>query len=302
MALTLRTQSHIVVVDSRPRDYDELASLAGEWQWHLHFLTTARAAVTFLRRARADLWMINARLSDMSGFTLYEILREQVAGASTIIVSDQYDAQEERLTCGGGAILYVCKGPAHSIAFRSLLQSLTIPGGHESGAPLTGGLLESMARPVADSAAKRMPSRRVPIDVSATHIFTESSPVVTHKPATIRTTFYPRCNHVSILQTSCRSGFRRLFRQPVSRQSETPTGTHDASSIAADGPSQDPQRHAPPPKTSICLVTLEDATGEAATARLELCTLQRLLPALPAGQLCNTEDEACVAQTSRERQ
>ena len=31
MALTLRTQSHIVVVDSRPRDYDELASLAGEW-------------------------------------------------------------------------------------------------------------------------------------------------------------------------------------------------------------------------------------------------------------------------------
>ena len=69
-----------------------------------------------------------------------------------MIVSDQYDAQEEWLTCGGGAIFYVCKGSAHSIAFRSLLQSLTTPDGHEIGTPLSGGLLESIAPPVADSA------------------------------------------------------------------------------------------------------------------------------------------------------
>jgi DNA-binding response OmpR family regulator len=152
MARALKPESHIVVVDSRPRDYHDLASMAGEWQWHVHFLTTARAAITFLRRARADLWMINTWLPDMSGFTLYETLRDQVAGASAMIVSDRYDPEDERLACRGGAILYVCKGPADSIDCRSLLQSLTTGDRNESAAQPTCELLNSIARPVADPA------------------------------------------------------------------------------------------------------------------------------------------------------
>jgi DNA-binding response OmpR family regulator len=158
MAPLLRTQSHIVVVDSRPRDYHELTSLAEDWQWHIHFLTTARGAVTFLRRARADLWMINARLPDMSGFALYEILREQVDGASAMIVSDQYDVQDERLACGCGATLYVCKGSEFSIACRSLLQSLATPAGNESGNPLHTEFLELITRPVVDSVSQAFPN------------------------------------------------------------------------------------------------------------------------------------------------
>lgn len=124
MARALQSESQIVVVDSQPRDYHDLASLAGEQLWHIHFLTTARAAVTFLRQARADLWLINVWLPDMSGFALHEILRDQVAGTPAMIISDYYDAEDERLACRGGAVLYLCKDPAHSIDSRLLLELL----------------------------------------------------------------------------------------------------------------------------------------------------------------------------------
>ena len=43
MRLLRHAQSHIVIVDAHPEDYRDLASLAGVYQWHVHFLTTAGA-------------------------------------------------------------------------------------------------------------------------------------------------------------------------------------------------------------------------------------------------------------------
>ena len=124
MALALmQSESHIVVVDARPEDYHDLACLAGERQWHVHLLTTARAAITFNGRARADLWFINACLPEMSGFALCEILEGQVRRGPAFIISDQYEPEHERLACQCG-VAYLAKSPGHSIDCRWLLQLL----------------------------------------------------------------------------------------------------------------------------------------------------------------------------------
>jgi DNA-binding response OmpR family regulator len=124
MSGLLQTQSHIVVVDSRPVDYRNLPRLAGEYGWHIHFLTSARAAIRFAKSTGADLWLISARLADMCGFELFESLRGQLVGKPVFIVSDEYDPEEERRACRCGAALYLCKGTTGVIQGDALLELL----------------------------------------------------------------------------------------------------------------------------------------------------------------------------------
>jgi DNA-binding response OmpR family regulator len=124
MALTLRPQSHVVVVDRQPTGYHGLVELAEEHDWHVHFLTSARAALHFAGRLSADLWMVHVSLPEMSGFDLYEILREQVVEATAFMVSDQYNSDDEHRACRIGAALYLCKDAERSIDCEPLLKSL----------------------------------------------------------------------------------------------------------------------------------------------------------------------------------
>jgi DNA-binding response OmpR family regulator len=135
MAGLLQFQSHIVVADSRPADYRNLPRLAGEHGWHVHFLTSATAAIRFVRSTGVDLWMIGVRLHDMSGFELFETLREQLLGTPVFIVAERYDSEEERRACSCGAALYLCKsesGVVHGDALLDFLagqrQTLAEPG------------------------------------------------------------------------------------------------------------------------------------------------------------------------------
>ena len=124
MVRSLRSQSHIVVTDARPKDYRDLGLLAGEYGWHVHFLTGGRAAIQFARPSSADLWMINVRLPEMSGFDLMEIVRDRVPGVPVFLVADQYDSEEERRACRYGAALYLCKDSTRSIDCKPLLELL----------------------------------------------------------------------------------------------------------------------------------------------------------------------------------
>jgi len=124
MSSLLQTQSHVVVVDSRPADYRNLPRLAGEHGWHVHILTSARAAVRFCKSTGVDLWMIGVRLSDMSGFELFETLREQLLGTPVFIVSEKYDPEEERRACSCGAALYLCKSATGVVQGDALLELL----------------------------------------------------------------------------------------------------------------------------------------------------------------------------------
>jgi DNA-binding NtrC family response regulator len=134
MTSLLKRQSHIVVVDSRPIDYRNLPRLAGEYGWHVHFLTSARAAVRFFKSSGVDLWIIGVRLPDMSGFELFETLHDQLLGVPAFIVADQYDPDEERRACSLGAALYLCKSASGVIHDDALLDLLV---GQPQGVPAT---------------------------------------------------------------------------------------------------------------------------------------------------------------------
>jgi DNA-binding response OmpR family regulator len=135
MSSLLQFQSHIVVVDSRPIDYRNLPRLAGEYGWHVHFLTNARAAVRFVKSSGIDLWIIGVRLPDMSGFELFEMLRDQLLGTPVFIVAEQYDADEERRACSCGATFYLCKGASGVIQGDALMDVLL---GRREGAAVSG--------------------------------------------------------------------------------------------------------------------------------------------------------------------
>ncbi len=126
MVRPLRNQSHIVVTDARPKDYRNLAQLAGEYGWHVHLLTSGRAAIQFARPNSADLWMVNVRLPEMSGFDLLEILRDRVPGVPVFLVADEYHSDDERRACGCGAALYLCKDAARTIDCKPILERLMV--------------------------------------------------------------------------------------------------------------------------------------------------------------------------------
>src|SRR5262245_37175446 len=120
----LHAQSHIVVVDAQPVAYRGLVRLAGEHGWHAHLLTCGRAAIRLARFASVDLWMIAIGLPDMSGFDLVQMLRQQPLPPRVFLVSDAYDAKEERGACACGAALYLCKSSAGSVDCNLLLDLL----------------------------------------------------------------------------------------------------------------------------------------------------------------------------------
>jgi DNA-binding response OmpR family regulator len=136
MTLSLEVESHLVVVDARPRDYRDLPALASDGQWHLHCLTTGRALTTFIRRANASLWIVNANVSDATGAFLLQTVREYSSKALLFVVSDRYDAEHEWMACQWGAALYLCKDDAGELQLRPFLapsrlcrQAVTSPGG-----------------------------------------------------------------------------------------------------------------------------------------------------------------------------
>jgi PleD family two-component response regulator len=150
MTLSLRSQSQIVVADARPHDYQELTRLAVEHGWHVHLLTSARAVLRLTGCLPIDLYLVNARLPDMSGFDLFEMLRDQVTTAQVFIVSDSYDDEDERRACRHGAALYLCKGPNRCVDFGGLLDFLLDQREPNANSPLMApsvGSVDSLPQP-----------------------------------------------------------------------------------------------------------------------------------------------------------
>jgi len=141
VTLSLRLQSQIIVADARPHDYQELSLLAVQHGWQVHLLTSARAVLRLTHFMPADLYLVNALLPDMSGFDLFEMLRDRIPTARVFIVSDSYNDEDERLACRCGADLYVCKGSNHSVDFSALLDFVSgQQGSRQVAGPVTAPL------------------------------------------------------------------------------------------------------------------------------------------------------------------
>jgi DNA-binding response OmpR family regulator len=119
--MQLKHQAHIVVVDSHPRDYRGLTMLVGEQGWHLHFLTSGRAALRFNTGNTVELWLINVTLPDLSGIELMQSLRGR-NDARFFIVANSYEPRYEREACEQGADLFVCKDANNRLDCKAMLE------------------------------------------------------------------------------------------------------------------------------------------------------------------------------------
>lgn len=68
--------SNIVVVDSQPQDYETLIARASDWSYQFQVFTSGSQAMQASLALFDGLWLINTRLSDMSGIELLLLIRE----------------------------------------------------------------------------------------------------------------------------------------------------------------------------------------------------------------------------------
>ena len=99
----------VVVVDPNPLAYMSFAECIVTSKPGARFLTTGRAALRQAVELSVELFVINTRLPDMSGFDLIEMLGQQFHRVPIFVVSDQYREMDERNSLRLGARRYLCK-------------------------------------------------------------------------------------------------------------------------------------------------------------------------------------------------
>lgn len=102
------TESINIVVDPHASAYDDLVQSGSPRR--LKLLESARAALKVATKERATVWFINIRLPDMSGFELYELLRDRCRGARFVLVGDDYRVDDE-IKARTAGVSYLCKPP-----------------------------------------------------------------------------------------------------------------------------------------------------------------------------------------------
>ena len=108
VTMTSTTPAMIFVVDPNVGDYAALTRLVANGTRTLRFLLTGHDALRIAASGPPDLWIINVRLPDMSGFHLVEML-EAHDGCRIFMVTDAYRAEDEIRALSLGVALYLCK-------------------------------------------------------------------------------------------------------------------------------------------------------------------------------------------------
>ena len=119
----------IIVVDPACDRYAEFVQAAQEGEIGLHFCCDGQSAVRMAQRFRADIWLVNAELPDMSGFDLLDMLSPHVLQGAVdpllsgsrisldqigfgmrsgiYVVSESYEVAEEQASLSAGIAGYL---------------------------------------------------------------------------------------------------------------------------------------------------------------------------------------------------
>lgn len=109
MIRSIRRDTTVYVVDSKPSDYRHLVRDNDDGQRTFAFLNDARSALRVNPTSSDAVWIINLDLPDMSGLDLYSMLRSRFPTSPVYIVGNDYHPDEERAARMSGASLYFCK-------------------------------------------------------------------------------------------------------------------------------------------------------------------------------------------------
>ena len=120
---------YVVVADSKLDDYGPLVVELSEHGVRVRLFSTGEDALRAANSGAATLWVVNVRLSDMSGVALLKLVRRRLPRSTVFLVGDEYSADDELAARTAGATAYVCK-PPNSMwleAFQPHCRSPSIP-------------------------------------------------------------------------------------------------------------------------------------------------------------------------------
>ena len=112
----------IAVVDANPLDYVSAQPLCKEL--NVTFLLDGHTGLRLARHGTVDIWVVNVRLSDMSGFDFFEMIVSLHSRPTIIAVAEQYRAEDERKALLNGACHFTCK----PLNFPWLVEKFAIAG------------------------------------------------------------------------------------------------------------------------------------------------------------------------------
>jgi len=95
MTIKIGERKTIVVVDAKESDYKQLVRCPSAENWSFKFLSTGRQALRFRNTDSAGCWIINMHLADFNGPDLFQMLRRDLDGTPTFLVSDRYRVEYE---------------------------------------------------------------------------------------------------------------------------------------------------------------------------------------------------------------
>ena len=99
----------IVVVDSKPDDYQGWNAAAETSGARLQFVASATEALRLSRTTPVDLWVINATLPGLGGCELCSLIRDRHPQATIFLAADEYSETVERQAWQARATLFGVK-------------------------------------------------------------------------------------------------------------------------------------------------------------------------------------------------
>ena len=112
MQLHKRCLDDLVVVDANLEDYEPLIAELLPHERRVTLYSTGEEALRAAAAGPSTLWVINFRLSDMSGVCLLKLIRRRLRRSSIFLIGDVYLPDDERAARSVGATAYFCKPPS----------------------------------------------------------------------------------------------------------------------------------------------------------------------------------------------
>jgi DNA-binding response OmpR family regulator len=116
---------YVVIADKKLDDYGPLVIELSERGVRVGLFSTGEDALRAANSNAATLWVVNVKLSDMTGVALLKLVRRRLPRSTVFLVGDEYSAEDELAARAAGATAYVCKPP--SAAWLEVYQPLHSP-------------------------------------------------------------------------------------------------------------------------------------------------------------------------------
>jgi DNA-binding response OmpR family regulator len=128
---------YVVVADKKLDDFGPLVVELSERGVRVGLFSTGEEALRAASGNAATLWIVNMKLTDMSGVALLKLVRRRLPRSTVFLVGDEYSADDELVARAAGATAYVCKPPSAAWleVFQPHCDSAKLAAGHSGGVP-----------------------------------------------------------------------------------------------------------------------------------------------------------------------